>query len=235
MPSDPVVPPAPIPFTRIPDSVLLDPRLSSVQLRIYAVIARRADRETAAAFPSYAMIAKDASISRTSAITGVAALVSLGYLSKRLQESGRGDLASNVYTIAGEGSAIYGRPGPNSVRDAPQMTQKLHHESAQMTPPVVQELDAGGATAVPELDSKNQRQKNQNQENQDARASTREDAAAAATPNDPEPEVALAAFQEQIAALPSTAKAIITQLVQEYGADWVLGAIRDSAIFEQEV
>ena len=107
MPSDPVVPHAPIPFTRIPDAVLLDPRLSSVQIRIYAVIARRADRETAAAFPSYAMIAKYAGISRTSAITGVAALVSLGYLSKRLQESGCGALASNVYTIAGEGSAIF--------------------------------------------------------------------------------------------------------------------------------
>ena len=74
---------APVAYTRIPDAVLLDPRLTPGQLRIYAVIARRADREKATAFPSYATIATDAHVSRTSAINGVKALVRLGYLSKR--------------------------------------------------------------------------------------------------------------------------------------------------------
>ncbi|RIK21253.1 MAG: hypothetical protein DCC53_07375 [Chloroflexi bacterium] len=40
-----------IPFTRIPDAVLLDPRLTAVQLRIYAVIARRLGSDTTSAFP----------------------------------------------------------------------------------------------------------------------------------------------------------------------------------------
>ena len=48
------------PYTRIPDAVLLDARVTPVQLRVYAIIARRADRETASAFPSYATIARDA-------------------------------------------------------------------------------------------------------------------------------------------------------------------------------
>src|SRR5690606_1473118 len=61
---------APTLYTRIPDAVLLDTRVTPVQLRIYAVIARRADRETASAFPSYATIARDANISRRSAING---------------------------------------------------------------------------------------------------------------------------------------------------------------------
>ena len=99
MPSDPVVPHASTPFTRVPDAVMLDEHLTPIQFRIYVVIARRADRESASAFPSYETIAKDANISRRSAINGVKALVKAGYLAKRPQESGQGDATSNLYTI----------------------------------------------------------------------------------------------------------------------------------------
>lgn len=180
MQSNPIVPRAPIQFIRIPDAVLLDLRLSPVQLRIYAVIARRTGRETASAFPSYATIARDANISRAAAIKAVAALVSFGYLSKQLQESGQSDLTSNLYTITGEGSEIFGPRGPKIPTDdapalqivhhgsadrTPQVVQKPHHRSSDRRPQVVQELDHGGAPVAPKPDSKNQRQKNKTQEN----------------------------------------------------------------------
>jgi len=63
---------------------------------------------------------------------------------------------------------------------------------------------------------------------------TRENAAAAATPTDLEPRTVLAGFQDQIGAPPSTAKAIVMQLVLDCGGDWVRDAIQDAAICELE-
>ncbi len=117
------------PFTRIPDAVLLDEHLTPIQFRIYVVIARRANRESASAFPSYETIAKDANISRRSAINGVKALVKAGYLAKRPQESGQGDATSNLYTISGEGSEIFAPRGVPSGG----VVQSLHHVSAELS------------------------------------------------------------------------------------------------------
>ena len=160
MPSDPVVPHASTPFTRVPDAVMLDEHLTPIQFRIYVVIARRADRESASAFPSYETIAKDANISRRSAINGVKALVKAGYLAKRPQESGQGDATSNLYTISGEGSEIFaprGVPSGKVVQSLhhvsagiePQVVQSLHHVSAGIEPQAVQDLHHGSAGFAP--------------------------------------------------------------------------------------
>ena len=168
--ASPATKPAPVAYTRIPDAVLLDSRLTPGQLRIYAVIARRADRDKATAFPSYKTIAADAHISRTSAINGVKALVQLGYLSKRAQESGQGDPTSNLYTISGEGSQIFVLPRANAVSNSPQAAQKLDHRSAEYAPPVVQLFDRGGANFGPEQESLNKKKENKIQENGRTRA-----------------------------------------------------------------
>ncbi|MBK8136704.1 MAG: helix-turn-helix domain-containing protein [Chloroflexi bacterium] len=175
---------APVPFTRIPDAVLLDEHLTPIQFRIYVVIARRANRESASAFPSYETIAKDANISRRSAINGVKALVKAGYLAKRPQESGQGDATSNLYTISGKGSEIFAPRGVPSAKVVqslhhvsagiePQAVQDLHHGSAANAPQVVQDLHHGSANAAPELDSKNKKKSNKTQENRIARGHMR--------------------------------------------------------------
>jgi DnaD/phage-associated family protein len=228
----PVVQTAPVAYTRIPDAVLLDARLTPGQLRIYAVIARRADRENATAFPSYATIAKDAHVSRTTAIDGVKALVLLGYLSKRAQESGQGDPTSNLYTVSGEGSQIFVLPRPITAPDTPKAAQKLDHGSADFVPQVVQPLDEGGANFGPEQDSLNKKKENKIQENGRTRARARE---AASTPvtADPEQQKLLNDFQENIGMLTAMAQEVLCQLAEQHGADWVRDAIKEAVIYEK--
>jgi DnaD/phage-associated family protein len=230
-------------YTRIPDAVLLDARVTPVQLRIYAVIARRADRETASAFPSYATIARDANISRRSAINGVTMLVSFGYLAKRSQESGQGDLTSNRYTISGEGSEIFApRSVPTvevvqnlhhgSAECAPQVVHDMHYGSAGFTPQVVQQMHHGSATAAPELDSMNKKKSNKTQDNRIAPARTHE-ASAAPAAADPELEALFSDFQENIGALTAVVKQVIGELIAEHNADQVRKAIQEAVIYEK--
>lgn len=219
-----------VPFTRIPDAVLLDSRLTPVQFRIYAVIARRADRETASAFPSYATIARDANISRTSAINGVTALVSFGYLTKRPQESVQGDATSNLYTISGEGSQIFAPRRPALAIVNSRMVQGMNYGSTEFAPQVVQPVDHGGANSVPEPDSPNQRQKNKTQENRIAPAHTHEASAAAASP---ELTPAFSDFQENIGTLTAIVRQVIAELVSEFGAGQVRKAIQEAVIYEK--
>ncbi len=216
-----------IPFTRIPDAVLLDPRLTAVQLRIYAVIARRLGNDTASAFPSYATIARDANTSRTSAISAVRALIGLGYLCKQAQPSGQGDLTSNRYTICGEGSQIF---APRGAIAAPPVVHDLDHGGTDPALPVVQILNHGGADFGPELESKNQTQSNKTQEIQNARESAPASASAAA---DPELQSVLNDYQENIGAITAMAAPIVTDLVQDCGSEWVRDAIQEAVIYEK--
>ncbi|KXK52760.1 MAG: primosome, DnaD subunit [Chloroflexi bacterium OLB13] len=214
-----------IPFTRIPDSVLLDPRLTAVQLRIYAVIARRLGSDTASAFPSYATIARDANTSRTSAISAVKALIELGYLCKQAQPSGQGDLTSNRYTICGEGSQIYAPRGAIAV---PPLVHGLDHGSKDPALPVVQILNHGGADFGPEPESKNQTQRNKTQEIQNAR-----EPAPAPASADPELQSVLSDYQENIGALTAMAMQVVTDLVKDCGSGWVRDAIQEAVIYEK--
>jgi hypothetical protein len=230
----------PAPYTRIPDAVLLDARVTSVQLRIYAVIARRADRETASAFPSYATIARDASISRRSAISGVAQLVSFGYLAKRSQESGQGDLTSNRYTISGEGSEIFAPRGVSSAEvvqilhhstaeNTSPAAQDIHHGRAGLAPQVVQQMHHGSANAAPELDSTNKKKINKTQDNRIARERIREageDSDSAAAAADPELAKLFSDFEENIGALTSMSKQVIAELAIQFTAPNVSDAIQ---------
>lgn len=218
-------------FTRIPDAVLLDSSLTPIQFRIYAVIARRADRETASAFPSYVTIARDANISRTSAINGVTALVASGYLTKRTQESGQGDATSNLYKISGEGSAIFAPRRVDSDMPVREAVQNLHHGSAANAPQVVQDLHHGSANAAPELDSVNKKKSNKIQENRIAPAHTHEVSAAAAA--DPELAKLFSDFQENIGALTAVARKVIEELVSEFGIEQVRDAIDEAVIYEK--
>lgn len=224
-----------VPFTRIPDAVLLDERLTPIQFRIYVVIARRADRESASAFPSYETIAKDANISRRSAIAGVAKLVSFGYLAKRSLQSGQGDATSNLYTISGEGSAIF---APRGVPSG-EVVQSLHHVSAGIEAQAVQDLHHGSANAAPELDSKNKKKSNKTQENRIAREGTCEagegtaSASAAAATTDPELQALFTDFQENIGALTAMAKQVIGELAAEHSTDRVRKAIQEAVIYEK--
>ncbi|MBK8138338.1 MAG: helix-turn-helix domain-containing protein [Chloroflexi bacterium] len=233
-----------VPFTRIPDAVLLDEHLTPIQFRIYVVIARRADRESASAFPSYNTIAQDANISRRSAINGVKALVKAGYLAKRPQESGQGDATSNLYTISGEGSEIFALrsvPSGKVVQSLhyvspgiePKAVQNLHHGSAENAPQVVQNLHQGSANAAPELDSKNKKKSNKTQENRIAPAHTHEASAAAAAAADPELQALFADFQENIGALTAMAKQVIGELVAEHSTDQIRKAIQEAVIYEK--
>ncbi len=232
-----------VPFTRIPDAVLLDEHLTPIQFRIYAVIARRADRESASAFPSYETIAKDANISRRSAINGVKALVKAGYLVKRPQESGQGDATSNLYTISGKGSEIFAPRGVPSAKVVqslhhvsagiePEAVQDLHHGSAANAPQVVQDLHHGSANAAPELDSKNNKRSNKTQENRIARVHTHEASAAAAAP-DYELQALFTDFQENMGALTGVAKQVIAELAAEHSSDQVRKAIQEAVIYEK--
>jgi DnaD/phage-associated family protein len=232
----------PVPFTRIPDAVLLDGQLTPIQFRIYAVIARRAGRESASAFPSYNTIAEDAHISRRSAINGVKALVKSGYLAKRPQESGQGDATSNLYTISGEGSEIFAPRGVptdevvqslhhGSAECARQVVQNLHHGSAEFAPQVVQQMHHGSANAAPELDSVNKKKSNKIQDNQIAPARTHEASAAAAA--DPELEGLFSDFQENIGALTAISKQVITDLAAEFSAPTVYKAVQEAVIYEK--
>jgi DnaD/phage-associated family protein len=216
-----------IPFTRIPDAVLLDPRLTAVQLRIYAVIARRLGSDTASAFPSYATIARDANTSRTSAISAVKALIDLGYLRKQAQSSGQGDLTSNRYTICGEGSQIFVPRGAIAV---PPLVHVLDHGGTNPALPVVQILNHGGADFGPELESKNQNQSNKTQEIQNARESAPAPASAAA---DPDLQSVLSDYQENIGALTSMVTQVVTDLVKDCGPGWVRDAIQEAVIYEK--
>jgi DnaD/phage-associated family protein len=227
-----MIKPAPVAYTRIPDAVLLDPRLSPGQLRIYAVIARRADREKATAFPSYATIADDAHVSRTSAINGVKALVLLGYLSKQAQESGQGDPTSNLYTISGEGSQIFILPRPYVAPNPPQAAPKLDHRSAEFVPQVVQPLDRGGANVAPEQDSLNKKKENKTQENGRTRAQARE-AASPPAAADPELQKLLNDFRENIGTLTGMVHEVICELAERHGMDQVRDAIREAVIYEK--
>ncbi|MBK9123972.1 MAG: DnaD domain protein [Chloroflexi bacterium] len=214
-----------IPFTRIPDAVLLDPRLTAVQLRIYAVIARRFGSDTASAFPSYATIARDASTSRTSAISAVKALIDLGYLCKQAQPSGQGDLTSNRYSICGEGSQIF---APRGAHPVPPVVRGLDHGGTNPALPVVQILNHGGADFGPESESKNQTQSNKTQEIQNAREPAPASAAA-----DPELQSVLNDYQENIGALTAMAMQVITDLVKDCGSGWVRDAIQEAVIYEK--
>jgi DnaD/phage-associated family protein len=225
--------PAPVAYTRIPDAVLLDSRLTPGQLRIYAVIARRADRDKATAFPSYKTIAADAHVSRTSAIDGVKVLVQLGYLSKRAQESGQGDPTSNLYTISGEGSQIFVLPRPNTTSSSQQAVPKLDHRSADFAPQVVQPLDQGGADFGPEQDSLNKKKEDKTQENGRTRAQAREIASPPAAAADPELQKLFNDFHENIGTLTAMAQEIIGQLSQKHGADQVRDAIQEAVIYEK--
>lgn len=216
-----------VPFTRIPDSVLLDPRLTAVQLRIYAVIARRLGSDTASAFPSYATIARDANTSRTSAISAVKVLIDLGYLSKQMQPSGQGDLTSNRYTICGEGSQIF---APRSANPVPPVVHSLDHGGTHPALPVVQILNQGGADFGPEPELKNQTQSNKTQEIQNAREPAPATASAAA---DPELQSVLNDYQENIGALSSMATQVIMDLVKDCGSGWVRDAIQEAVIYEK--
>jgi DnaD/phage-associated family protein len=231
--SDPAFRTAPVAYTRIPDSVLLDPRLTAGQLRIYAVIARRADRDKATAFPSYKTIARDAHVSRTSAINGVKALVRLGYLSKQAQESGQGDPTSNLYTISGEGSQVFVLPRPNTAANAPEAAQKLDHRSANFVPQVVQSLEHGGANSGPESYSMNKKQGNKIQENGRTRAQAREIASPPAAATDPEMQKLLNDFQENIGTLTGMAQKVLCQLAEQHGTDRVRDAIQEAVIYEK--
>ncbi|MBK9122431.1 MAG: DnaD domain protein [Chloroflexi bacterium] len=216
-----------IPFTRIPDAVLLDPRLTALQLRIYAVIARRLGSDTTSAFPSYATIARDANTSRTSAIGAVKALIDLGYLCKQAQPSGQGDLTSNRYTICGEGSQIFAPRGANPV---PPLVRGLDHGGTNPALPVVQILNHGGADFGPESESKNQSQSNKTQEIQNAREPAPASASAAA---DPGLQSVLDDFQGNIGALSSMATQVVTDLVKDCGSGWVRDAIQEAVIYEK--
>ncbi len=216
-----------IPFTRIPDAVLLDPRLTAVQLRIYAVIARRLGSDTTSAFPSYATIARDANTSRTSAISAVKALIDLGYLCKQTQPSGQGDLTSNRYTICGAGSQIF---APRGAHPVPPLVHGLDHGDTNPALPVVQILNHGGADFGPEPESKNQTQSNKTQEIQNARESARETAASAA---DLELQSVLNDYQENIGALTAMAMQVVTNLVKDCGSEWVRDAIQEAVIYEK--
>ncbi|MFZ2880007.1 MAG: helix-turn-helix domain-containing protein [Phototrophicaceae bacterium] len=215
-----------IPFTRIPDAVLLDPRLTAVQLRIYAVIARRLGSDTTSAFPSYATIARDANTSRTSAISAVKALIDLGYLCKQTQPSGQGDLTSNRYTICGAGSQIF---APRSANPVPPLVHSLDHGGTDPALPVVQNLNHGGADFGPESESKNQTQSNKTQEIQNAREPAPTSAAAA----DPDLQSVLNDYQENIGTLSSMATQVVTDLVKECGSGWVRDAIQEAVIYEK--
>ncbi|MBK9121548.1 MAG: helix-turn-helix domain-containing protein [Chloroflexi bacterium] len=215
-----------VPFTRIPDAVLLDPRLTAVQLRVYAVIARRLGSDTVSAFPSYATIARDANTSRTSAISAVRALINLGYLCKQAQPSGQGDLTSNRYTICGGGSQIYAPRGTNPV---PLLVHGLDHGGTNPALPVVQILNHGGADFGPEPESKNQTQSNKTQEIQNAR----ELAPASASAADLELQSVLDDYQENISALTAMATQVVSDLVKDYGSGWVRGAIQEAVIYEK--
>ena len=236
------------PYTRIPDAVLLDTRVTPVQLLIYAVIARRADRETASAFPSYATVARDANISRRSAINGVAMLVSFGYLTKRSQESGQGDLTSNRYMISGEGSEIFAPRGVSTVEvvqilhhgtaeNTSPGAQDIHHGRAGFAPQVVQQMHHGSANAAPELDSINKKKINKTQDNRIARERIREtgedsDSASAAAA-DPELEGLFLDFQENIGALTGMSKQVLAGLAAEFGSAHVREAIQEAVIYEK--
>lgn len=230
--TSPVIQIAPVAYTRIPDAVLLDARLTPGQLRIYAVIARRADRETATAFPSYSTIAEDAHVSRTSAVNGVKRLVKLGYLSKQARESGQGDPTSNLYTISGEGSQIFVLPRPNTASNSPQAAPNLDHRIPDFVPQAVQLFDRGGANSALELDSINKKKSNKTQENGRTRAQARE-AASPLAAADPELQKLLNDFQENIGTLTNMAQEVICQLADKYGPDWVRDAIREAVIYEK--
>lgn len=224
---------APVAYTRIPDAVLLDPRLTPGQLRIYAVIARRADRDKATAFPSYKTIARDAHVSRTSAINGVKALVLLGYLSKKAQESGQGDPTSNLYTISGEGSQIFILPRPIIAPVMPQAAPNLDHRIPNFVPQVVQPFDGGGAKSAPEQESLIKKKENKIQENGRTRAQAREANPTTAAAVDPELQKLLNDFQENIGALTGMAQETLCQLAEQHGAHPVRDAIREAVIYEK--
>jgi DnaD/phage-associated family protein len=231
--ASPAIKPAPVAYTRIPDTVLLDERLTPGQLRIYAVIARRADRETATAFPSYSTIAEDAHVSRTSAVNGVKRLVKLGYLSKQARESGQGDPTSNLYTISGEGSQIFVLPRPNTASNSPQAAPNLDHRIPDFVLQAVQPFDRGGATVAPEQDSLNKKKENKIQENGRTRARAREASAAPAATADPELQKLLNDFQENIGPLTGMAQETLGQLTEQHGTDRVRDAIREAVIYEK--
>ena len=197
------------------------------------MIARRADRDKATAFPSYKTIAKDAHVSRTSAINGVKALVLLDYLSKRAQESSQGDPTSNLYTISGEGSQIFVLPRPNTASNSPQAAPKLDLRIPDFVLQAVQPFDRGGATVAPEQDSLNKKKENKIQENGRTRAQAREASAAPAATADPELQKLLNDFQENIGPLTGMAQDIICQLAEQHGTDRVRDAIREAVIYEK--
>jgi hypothetical protein len=106
------------PFTMIANGVIENDKIGKEALLVYVVLCYHADR-AGRAFPSYTTIAREARISRRSAINAVSALVVAGILEKEcINRPGTEAHQSNVYTIKDslQGSAP---PAPRSADDAP--------------------------------------------------------------------------------------------------------------------
>ena len=87
-------------FTLIDNTILEDKELSAVHKMIYVALAKFADNDTRACYPSYATLAEQAGCNRSTAIRAMKKLVEKGYVVKAIKsKDGRNAHACNLYIL----------------------------------------------------------------------------------------------------------------------------------------
>lgn len=137
------------PFAIIEHAIIEDSRLSLQAFRVYAVLAKHADRDDRC-FPSLSTIARTAHIGRRQVVRAIEELVDLGYISRiRRKLEGTNSQTSNEYTLRRQYDYVPRRRG--DAGDAlPGDTEELGGDTASLG--VVSERAWGGDTASHELD-----------------------------------------------------------------------------------
>jgi hypothetical protein len=132
---------------------ILDMDIAANEKLVYMVLRSYANGQNGIVFPSYATIAKKASISRTTAIKCVKSLEEAGLLVKetrlKVSTNGKASQTSNEYTLIRP--AELGSAG--NVPPASEVGKQTDHPSQTTTPPPVQEMNQGSANAEPEKES----------------------------------------------------------------------------------
>lgn len=122
----------------VPVEILELSELSIYEKMAYIVIRSHANARNASAFPSYATIAAEGSMSRRKAIDAVAALVEKGLLRKeiRLDVSKNRKIrnTSNLYHIEHPSACRREENTPTSAPHAPPLVHHVHHPSAPHAP-----------------------------------------------------------------------------------------------------
>ena len=108
-----------LPFTQIPDWIILNPDISHACFRVYAAICRRVDKARTS-FPSVATIARDAQCSTSTVTASINTLKSVGAIvvTRRYSDDGKTVLSNHYHLPLTKVVAMVDIP-PRDDRDTP--------------------------------------------------------------------------------------------------------------------